>query len=61
MLNIVFFSRPAAYRTADRIVVLSRAFCDNLVAKGVPRDKIELIYDPATRVPKLRRIAMAWV
>jgi colanic acid biosynthesis glycosyl transferase WcaI len=41
----------AAYRVADRIVVLSRAFTDNLVAKGVPQDKIELIYDPATRVP----------
>ncbi len=41
----------AAYDTADRIVVLSRAFTENLVAKGVPEDKIELIYDPATRVP----------
>jgi colanic acid biosynthesis glycosyl transferase WcaI len=41
-----------AYRTADRIVVLSRAFTDNLVAKGVPEEKIELIYDPATRAPK---------
>jgi colanic acid biosynthesis glycosyl transferase WcaI len=40
-----------AYRTADRIVVLSRSFIDNLVAKGVPREKIELIYDPATRAP----------
>jgi putative colanic acid biosynthesis glycosyltransferase WcaI len=42
----------AAYRGADRIVVLSRSFTDNLVAKGVPPEKIELIYDPATRVPK---------
>lgn len=42
----------AAYRTADRIVVLSRAFTANLVAKGVPAGKIELIYDPATRVPE---------
>jgi colanic acid biosynthesis glycosyl transferase WcaI len=41
----------AAYAAADKIVVLSRAFTDNLVAKGVPADKIELIYDPATRVP----------
>jgi colanic acid biosynthesis glycosyl transferase WcaI len=41
----------AAYSAADRIVVLSRAFTDNLSSKGVPRDKIELIYDPATRVP----------
>ncbi len=42
----------AAYQAADRIVVLSRAFTENLVAKGVPRGKIELIYDPATRVPE---------
>jgi colanic acid biosynthesis glycosyl transferase WcaI len=42
----------AAYRAADRIVVLSRAFTDNLLAKGVPEEKIELIYDPATRVPQ---------
>lgn len=41
----------AAYRAADRIVVLSRAFTDNLRAKQVPAEKIELIYDPATRVP----------
>jgi colanic acid biosynthesis glycosyl transferase WcaI len=42
----------AAYRSAHRIVVLSRAFTANLVAKGVPEDKIQLIYDPATRVPR---------
>jgi colanic acid biosynthesis glycosyl transferase WcaI len=42
----------AAYRRADRLVVLSRAFVDNLVSKDVPRDKIELIYDPATRKPR---------
>jgi colanic acid biosynthesis glycosyl transferase WcaI len=41
----------AAYGAADRIVVLSRSFTDNLVAKGVEPEKIELIYDPATRVP----------
>ena len=40
-----------AYRHADHIVVLSRAFTENLSAKGVPREKIELIYDPATRQP----------
>ena len=42
----------AAYRHADRIVVLSQAFTDNLTGKGVPEGKIELIYDPATRVPQ---------
>ena len=40
-----------AYRHADRIVVLSESFGDNLRAKGVPADKVELIYDPATREP----------
>jgi colanic acid biosynthesis glycosyl transferase WcaI len=40
-----------AYRRADRIVVLSQAFVDNLRAKGVPAGKIELIFDPATRDP----------
>jgi colanic acid biosynthesis glycosyl transferase WcaI len=42
----------SAYRAADRIVVLSRAFTENLVEKGVPERKIELIYDPATRTPE---------
>src|SRR5262249_55290420 len=38
----------AASRAADEIVVLSKPFEDNLLAKGVPAEKIELIYDPAT-------------
>ena len=42
----------AAYREADRIVVLSQAFTHNLTGKGVPESKIQLIYDPATRVPR---------
>jgi colanic acid biosynthesis glycosyl transferase WcaI len=41
-----------AYREADRIVVLSEAFTENLEAKGVPSEKIQLIYDPASRVPR---------
>jgi colanic acid biosynthesis glycosyl transferase WcaI len=41
----------AAYKAADRIVVLSSAFTDNLRGKGVAGDKLELIYDPATLVP----------
>jgi colanic acid biosynthesis glycosyl transferase WcaI len=40
-----------AYEHADRIVVLSRPFLDNLREKGVPDEKLDLIYDPATRVP----------
>jgi colanic acid biosynthesis glycosyl transferase WcaI len=42
----------AAYREASRIVVLSRAFTGNLTEKGVSESKIQLIYDPATRVPR---------
>lgn len=42
----------AAYREASRIVVLSQAFTRNLTEKGVPTEKIQLIYDPATRVPR---------
>jgi glycosyltransferase involved in cell wall biosynthesis len=42
----------AAYREASRIVVLSQAFTRNLTDKGVPEEKIQLIYDPATRVPR---------
>lgn len=42
----------AAYRTADRIVVLARSFMDNLLSKNVEPEKIELIYDPATRAPR---------
>jgi colanic acid biosynthesis glycosyl transferase WcaI len=39
----------AAYRSAAKIVAISEAFIANLVAKGVPRGKIELLYNPATR------------
>jgi colanic acid biosynthesis glycosyl transferase WcaI len=38
----------AAYRTAERIVVLSPSFEENLLAKGVPAEKVDLIYYPAT-------------
>ena len=41
----------ASYRAADRIAVLSGPFLDNLLAKGVPSEKVHLIYDPATRPP----------
>jgi colanic acid biosynthesis glycosyl transferase WcaI len=39
------------YRTASRVVVLSAPFLDNLREKGVPEQKLSLIYDPATRRP----------
>ncbi len=38
-----------AYAASERIAVLSQAFADNLLAKGVPPEKVDLIYDPATR------------
>lgn len=39
----------AAYRAADRIVVISPSHERNLQDSGVPGEKIELIYNPATR------------
>lgn len=45
----------AAYRNAGRIVVLSPAFTENLTAKGVPDEKVRLVYDPATRRPSRAR------
>jgi glycosyltransferase involved in cell wall biosynthesis len=42
----------AAYKHADRIVVISEAFTRNLSEKGVPSTKIELVYPPATRTPQ---------
>ena len=54
MIRMARHLERAAYRNADHIVVLSEAFTENLLEKGVPRGKIELIYDPATRTP-LRR------
>ena len=41
----------AAYRNADLIAVLSDTFIGNLTSKGVPRDKLEVVNNPATRVP----------
>ena len=52
VINLARRLERAAYSAADRIVVLSRAFTNNLLGKGVPRDKVELIYDPATRTPR---------
>jgi colanic acid biosynthesis glycosyl transferase WcaI len=38
-----------AYEQCDSVAVLSQAFADSVLAKGVPPEKVELIYDPATR------------
>ena len=34
-----------AYRKADRIIVISQDFKKNLIAKGVPEGKIEVVYN----------------
>jgi colanic acid biosynthesis glycosyl transferase WcaI len=39
----------ASYDAASRIVVISEAFRENLVAKGVAAEKIERIFNPLTR------------
>ncbi len=39
----------AAYRSADRIVVISDSFVENLRAKGVPESKVTRIYNSASR------------
>lgn len=39
----------ASYAAANKIVVISDAFRSNLLAKGVPGEKIELIFNPFTR------------
>jgi colanic acid biosynthesis glycosyl transferase WcaI len=39
----------AAYRNADRVVVIADSFVANLRDKGVPAEKITRIYNPATR------------
>jgi putative colanic acid biosynthesis glycosyltransferase WcaI len=38
-----------AYEQCDSVAVLSQAFADNILEKGVDPEKIDLIYDPATR------------
>ena len=38
-----------AYHEADRVIVISESFEENLRAKGVPQSKLERIYNIATR------------
>jgi colanic acid biosynthesis glycosyl transferase WcaI len=45
-----------AYAECESVAVLSQAFADSVLAKGVPAEKVDLIYDPATRpFPELSR------
>jgi colanic acid biosynthesis glycosyl transferase WcaI len=39
----------AAYRSAARVVAISETFRDNLRARGVPRDHVVRIFNPASR------------
>ncbi len=41
----------AAYGSAERVVVISDAFADNLREKGVAAEKIVRLYNPSTRPP----------
>jgi colanic acid biosynthesis glycosyl transferase WcaI len=45
----------AAYRAAQRIVVVSETFEENLLRKGVPSEKLVRIHNPATRGFATRR------
>ncbi len=47
----------AAYRAADRIVVISESHRRNLLAKGVPGDKVTLVRNPATHSAETPREA----
>jgi colanic acid biosynthesis glycosyl transferase WcaI len=38
-----------AYDECESVAVLSQAFADSVLSKGVPEEKVDLIYDPATR------------
>jgi colanic acid biosynthesis glycosyl transferase WcaI len=38
-----------AYAECESVAVLSQAFADSVLAKGVAPEKVDLIYDPATR------------
>jgi colanic acid biosynthesis glycosyl transferase WcaI len=42
----------ASYASASRVVVISEAFRSNLVAKGVPQDKIVRLFNPSSRQPE---------
>jgi colanic acid biosynthesis glycosyl transferase WcaI len=39
----------ASYAAAEKIVVISEAFSENLMSKGVPESKLERIFNPITR------------
>jgi putative colanic acid biosynthesis glycosyltransferase WcaI len=51
LLTLARWLERKAYRSAAHIVVISDTFVEALQAKGVPREKLTRLYNPATRVP----------
>ena len=49
LLDLARRLEAAAYGAAARIIVISETFRENLMAKGVPPQKVERIYNPSTR------------
>lgn len=47
LLDVASRFERITYRSADRIVVISEAFRENLLGKGVPAAKIERIFNPS--------------
>jgi putative colanic acid biosynthesis glycosyltransferase WcaI len=48
LINALRRFELAAYRSAQRIVVISNSFASNLIGKGVESDRIARIFNPAT-------------
>ena len=49
LLALARWLERLTYDSASMIVVISESFRENLLAKGVPAGKLELVYNPATR------------
>ena len=52
------------YRNADKIIVISEEFKRNIMAKGVPEEKIEVVYnwvdgDTVTDIPRSRNVLIS--
>ena len=51
LLRAARLFEKATYASADRIVVISESFRANLIAKGVPAEKVARIFNPSTLHP----------
>ena len=54
VLNAALRLERAAYASASRIVVVSDTFRRRLLEKGVPASKVDLVYNPSTRLASER-------